>query len=637
MKVSLILAILLFLGLEFQAQDTGKRKNDLPNIVKDSAGIELIISKAITVGRTDSSAADKIFRRAISKSKQNNDPHHAGVAYYEMGEMYFRYKNHNRSFGAFFNAKENFVKADSRKEIAYTNFALGRQQYYRGNYKISAGHLNYAMREAKQLQLKKLEADILEYMGILHHVMPNTGFTSTHLLRRALEMKVNIEDEDGALNIIKTLAGVYYDERRFDSALYFSNSAVTLSRKLKMNYDATLAQLQRIPSLLRLDKLEEAKRELQSVKTLAHDTSDLNLSIRYYVQTGNYCIAIDDTVSGIKNYDSAIQVATKAGFPELYALVYKNMADAYYHSNNFKKAYEYQLQYTRKMGNLYSADNYTAFAELQYIFKTNITEDEVKYLNVQNELKELRLKNERSLRITLLVSTSGFLISALLILLLYRKQRRKSTIIEKQGADLQVLMREIHHRVKNNLQVISSLLDLQSQTIGDPQAAEAIKESRNRVQTMALIHQDLYNETYINGIEMPGYINKLAMNLFSSYNVKKDNILLETNIDPVLLDIDVVIPIGFVLNELISNALKYAFQNKESGVLNIALNQQNGELLLKVKDDGVGFPPGLNIYQAKSFGFKLIKAFAQKLKARLEVYNDNGACVLLHIRKYKII
>ena len=209
-------------------------------------------------------------------------------------------------------------------------------------------------------------------------------------------------------------------------------------------------------------------------------------------------------------------------------------------------------------------------------------------------------------------------------------------IIEKQGFEMQTLMKEIHHRVKNNLQVISSLLDLQSQTIGDSQAAEAIKESRNRVQTMALIHQDLYSEESLSGIEMSGYINKLAQNLFSSYNVQKNKISLKTNIEPILLDIDMVIPIGFVLNELISNALKYAFANRESGTLSIALELKSGELALMVKDDGIGFPPGLNIYQAESFGFRLVKAFAQKLKGRLEIYNDKGACVLLHIRKYKL-
>ena len=104
-----------------------------------------------------------------------------------MGEMYFRHKKHNRSFGAFLNAKEYFVKAGARKDVAITNFTLGRQQFYRGNYKISAAHLNFAMREAKQLKLTKLESDVLEYMGILYHVMPNPDLQSSALLRRSLK------------------------------------------------------------------------------------------------------------------------------------------------------------------------------------------------------------------------------------------------------------------------------------------------------------------------------------------------------------------------------------------------------------------------------------------------------------------
>jgi two-component sensor histidine kinase len=635
MKRSVLLAFQVCLIRFLFAQDGGDRlAEQKPG---DTSNIHVIISRAIERGAVDTSAADSLFRRAIKKAIKSNDPYNAGRAYYAMGEMYFRFKNHNKSFGGFFNAKEFFIKAGSRKEIAYTNFALGRQQYYRGNYKISAGHLNYAMREAKQLQLKELESNVLEYMGVLYHVMPSPRHTSSHVLRKALEIKQNLKDSMGSLQLMKTLGDVYYSDKKFDSALYFNNAAIGLARKLGLMYDVSLIQLEQVPSLLRLNKLNEAVLTLQNIYERVLDTSDLNMRIRYYIQAGNYRIAKQDTGIGRQYYDSALDIARKAGFPEMYSLVYKGMADAYYSAGDFQKAYEYQREYTNKMAGLYSADNYSTLRELQAILKTNIKEDEVKYLSALNEIAALRLKNERSLRITLSISAAGFLLSAIIIFLLYKQQKRKSVIIEKQGSELQTLMKEIHHRVKNNLQVISSLLDLQSQTMGDVQAAEAIKESRNRVQTMALIHQDLYSEGSLSGIEISDYINKLAQSLFSSYNVKKNTISLETNIEPMLLDIDLVIPIGLVLNELISNALKYAFANRESGTLIIELEKKSAELILKVKDDGIGFPAGLNIYQAKSFGYKLVKAFAQKLKARLEVYNDNGACVLLHIRKYKIM
>lgn len=253
----------------------------------------------------------------------------------------------------------------------------------------------------------------------------------------------------------------------------------------------------------------------------------------------------------------------------------------------------------------------------------------------ENDLKIHELAREKRIRLQLIIGALLLLIAGLAIFLLYRRQRSKSVLIQRQADDLQVLMKEIHHRVKNNLQVISSLLDLQSLTIGDRQASQAIKESRNRVYSMALIHQNLYNEQNLMSIEMEDYINKLCQSLFESYHASENRIALETDIDPVMLDVDMVIPVGLVLNELISNALKYAFCDKEQGVLRITFKKSADGMLLQVKDNGRGFPTGMNVYQTPSFGYKLIKAFAQKLKAKLEVYNDDGACVMLHIRKLK--
>ncbi len=625
------------------AQLTAQDGRELSAVKKKITGdsllsISQLILKAKEVGEKDTSAADKIFRKAIAKAIKAGDEYNAGKGYAEMGDMYFLHKNHNKSFGAFFNAKEYFVKSGSQKEIAVTNFKLGRQQYYRGNYKISSGHLSFAMQLAKQQKLKNLESDILEYMGILYHVMPVPEYQSSGLLKKSLEIKQQLKDQNGELHILEKLAGVYYDQKKFDSSLNYSNSAVALAEKLNLQYAANLSRLDQIPALLRLDKYTEAKEKLFFVKTNKFDSADLNINIRYYTQAGNYYVALSDTTVAAKKYDTALHIAHVSGFPELSALVYRHMAGAYYYSNNFKKAYEYQLEYGDKMAGLYSNENFKPVKELELILKANSTEDEVKYLSIQNEIKEVRLKNEKILRSVLLVSAGGFLLSAGVIFFLYRKQKRKSDIIEKQDADLQTLMKEIHHRVKNNLQVISSLLDLQSHTIGHKQASEAIKESRNRVQAMALIHQHLYGEGNMKTIKMEDYINSLVLSLFSSYNIKKNKIVLETKIDTVSADAEPVILMGLVLNELISNALKYAFCNKETGTLSITLkqNENSDYFLLEVKDDGAGFPPGFNIYRTESFGYKLVKAFAHKLKARLEVFNDNGACVQLYIRKFKI-
>jgi len=255
----------------------------------------------------------------------------------------------------------------------------------------------------------------------------------------------------------------------------------------------------------------------------------------------------------------------------------------------------------------------------------------------ENALMDIRLDRERKLRMQLIVGSALLLICGFAIFLLYRRQRSKNLIIQQQADDLQVLMKEIHHRVKNNLQVISSLLDLQALSIGSGPASAAIRESRDRVYSMALIHQHLYREDYMRGIDMSEYLARLAEGLFQSYNAGNANIKLATDIDPVKLEIDQVIPIGLIVNELVSNALKYAFPKGKNGTLKVSLKKKDEGLLLQVCDDGNGFPQGTKFFQAQSFGFRLIRAFAQKLKATVDAYNDNGACVSVSIRKIKTV
>ncbi|MBL0145886.1 MAG: sensor histidine kinase [Chitinophagaceae bacterium] len=197
-------------------------------------------------------------------------------------------------------------------------------------------------------------------------------------------------------------------------------------------------------------------------------------------------------------------------------------------------------------------------------------------------------------------------------------------------------MKEIHHRVKNNLQVVSSLLDLQSHTMKDVQASEAVKEGKNRVQSMALIHQNLYSEENIKGIKVKEYIGNLLQTLCDSYNITNDKVKINTNIDDLNLDVDTMIPLGLVLNELVSNSFKYAFKETQNGVLNILLHEKEDKLFLQVSDNGSGFPADVDVKSAKSFGLKMIRAFAQKLKAKLDIYNNEGAVVEMEISKFKV-
>jgi two-component system, sensor histidine kinase PdtaS len=257
-------------------------------------------------------------------------------------------------------------------------------------------------------------------------------------------------------------------------------------------------------------------------------------------------------------------------------------------------------------------------------------------LNRENNLKVSELKKEKRIRLISTIGAALLLLSGIAIFGLYARQKKKNTIIQKQAADLEIVMQEIHHRVKNNLQIVSSLLDLQSHAISDTQAAEAVKEGKNRVQSMALIHQNLYSEGNIKGIQVKEYISNLLQSLCDSYNITSEKVKIHTDIDNLNLDVDTMIPLGLVLNELVSNSFKYAFKTQPNGKLNVVLKQQEQQLKLMVSDNGKGFPEDLDTKTGKSFGLKMIRAFAQKLKAQLHIHNRNGAVVEMLISKYKL-
>jgi len=199
-----------------------------------------------------------------------------------------------------------------------------------------------------------------------------------------------------------------------------------------------------------------------------------------------------------------------------------------------------------------------------------------------------------------------------------RKQSERQ--IQESLREKEVLLQEIHHRVKNNLQVISSLLDLQSQQLNEPTLLEMFRDSRNRVKSMALVHEKLYESKTFARVNFSEYIETLAMSLFLIYGIDTNQISLELKLDEVVLSIDTAIPCGLIINELISNTLKYAFPNLTEGTIYIALNCEEGHYYtLIVRDNGIGLPENFNFNTVESLGLKLVKILANQIEGTLKV------------------
>lgn len=202
--------------------------------------------------------------------------------------------------------------------------------------------------------------------------------------------------------------------------------------------------------------------------------------------------------------------------------------------------------------------------------------------------------------------------------------RTLSVQVNQLMKDKEMLLKEIHHRVKNNLMVISSLLSMQSRDIEDEKAKAFFRESRNRAQSMALIHERLYRATDLKRIDIGEYISSLANDLFSAYITDPDKVKLEIDVEEIMIDINVTIPLGLILNELITNSLKYAFPGDKKGKLNVKFYKDGNEFFLIVSDNGIGFPEDFNFMKSDSLGVQLIDSLTGQLDGELEIEGTNG-------------
>jgi two-component sensor histidine kinase len=253
------------------------------------------------------------------------------------------------------------------------------------------------------------------------------------------------------------------------------------------------------------------------------------------------------------------------------------------------------------------------------IFRQVLTlkENERLYLNAHQELSERKQAQEALHQANLSLDR--------------RVKERTSDlqIANSQLADSlhekEILLKEIHHRVKNNLQIISSLLNLQTQVVDDPGARSALRDSQMRVRSMALIHEKLYQSENLSLIDLGSYIRSLSNNLLQSYRKETGSIDLLIHAEEIVTGIDNVVPIGLILNELISNSLKHAFPDEQDGEIEIVLQRAPGEnVLLRYSDTGIGLPEDFDIQSSQSLGMRLVFSLARQLNGEIKLVNQAG-------------
>ena len=213
------------------------------------------------------------------------------------------------------------------------------------------------------------------------------------------------------------------------------------------------------------------------------------------------------------------------------------------------------------------------------------------------------------------------------------QRRQAESTVKKSLEEKEVLLREIHHRVKNNMQVISSLLSLQASNIEDERLHKLFQESQSRVRAMALIHEILYDSDDLSSIDLSTYMSRLVASLTRMYGADAAQVRLNVETDDITLRIDDMVPCGLAISELVTNSLKYAFPDGREGEINLRVTSTpEGGVELVVRDDGVGLPAELDIRTTSSMGMGLVVGLVEKqLGGRLELDRTQGTCFTITI------
>lgn len=580
---------------------------------------------------------------------------------------------------AYFNIPDSLTIAEAlasraltqAQQIKYTKgilYALknkGLVADYRGELSLAIQHYDAGiLASGKTEQWKKERIDFMVNKGIAYYYAGEMGQALKHYIEAEQALTGNSQNPTYA-KLINNMAVVYRNLKRYPEAIrmYKKSLALKEAAKDKLGVANTLNNIGLCygyqndhPTTVKYLKLAQGiyqslgeKSEMLSVnvslavalhamgqiaeaKKLLHEAfpfSGLRLIAHDLAQAK---ILYARILYGDKEYQEALSVLqvlepelAKTNFTKSKATFYESKAYVLNALNRPQQAYEALFQHKLYQDSLNAETKLSFEKDMEAKYLTKEKEAQIQIQNLQI------LKNKRERLIYLVALLGLLLILASAYRLSVQRKRangllaEKNTQIQQALEDKETLLKEIHHRVKNNLQIISSLLSLQSRRLEDPKALEAIQDGQNRVQSMALIHENLYQDANFVKVDATVYIDQLIENLIRSYNIRPENITFIKKIDPLELDVDTLIPLGLILNELISNVLKYAFQGKEMGQVDLSLKGTDQGLTLHIADNGQGMPADFAPQTLKSLGYRLIQSFTKKLNGTLRTWNDQGA------------
>lgn len=525
--------------------------------------------------------------------------------------------------------KDDLIKGKSK------NF-LGISNYYSGQNALAIEYYLEALQYFEKAKDTYFIALVNNNIGAAYSERKNPDKVIQYY-NESLSKFILLTDSIWISNLYNNISIQYYNKEEYLKANDYISQAIRIYKILNDSASLATALVNQSSTLSKLRQYEKAEYNIGLYLKYYKKYHDDEILSNAYATLARISITksklIEAEEYAAKSLDLRKKMNLRQYFPSSYLLLSEISEDR----GQYADALKYYKEYKIWEDSSWIKEKDKNINELLISYDVQEKVKTINKLYTEKEYEQLKLKNIETQKMYFLLGLIFFSILALMLAyLLYMRNEKNKALNEKNKLitsmlnEKELLLREIHHRVKNNLQVVSSLLNLQSNYITDDVALEAINEGKNRVLSMALIHQNLYTDEYLTSIETTHYFDGLLNQLFDSYNIDEEYIKLEKDIESFLIDVDTMIPLGLITNELISNALKHAFKGRSKGNIYFNVKTYDGSIVISTKDNGVGVDPSY-FTSSRSFGNKMIQAFVNKLKAQLIVKNDNGTEVILSV------
>ncbi|SDE02036.1 Two-component sensor histidine kinase, contains HisKA and HATPase domains [Mucilaginibacter pineti] len=517
-------------------------------------------------------------------------------------------------------------------EIDEAYYILSSQNRYAGNLNIS---LTYILKGVTHMLKTNDTTKAEKLYGELAEVYQALGQAENSIIwyRKTIQLRENIPNTP-QISIVRTVGFLVKELIKVGRPNEALNEIVTTEKKSPPENDFMKGTVAGIKA-----SCYDALHKTQLAEKTYLDMMRLITPVFGYIYQSIAQLEITNFYVKNKKFDQAAfylnDLRKRGGFPlaeqmELHLLCYKTDSAR----GNYQSSLTHLSAYKAMSDSVFSVTKNRQIAELQIIYKTEQKEKDISLLKKDGLLQRELVYHANNFRN---LTFAGICLMALCMAFLYKNYREKQhnnkflnkLVTEKEGLleDKEWLIKEIHHRVKNNLQIVMSLLQQQAAYVDNEKALEAIQNSENRMQSISLIHQKLYQSDSLDLISMPEYMDEQISYLKSSFDLDK-RIYFEKQVDAIELDVLQAVPLALIFNEAVTNAIKYAYPDNKIGTIRIHLHRtEQDRAVLKIIDHGVGITAGFNFGKIKSLGMNLMKGLSKQLGGKLEIENTNGVTI----------